>query len=299
MYVKSDPRSQLGGDKPATAAHPVAPAHYYDLADPATCDEGEGATHWYAAAQNFIAVFTQAEPGAVLSRDGQPDEYALILPDASATIEWGGKTTAASGHSVSFIPAGDSRITLPEGGTAIRLFTERAEDIVAAFNARFPDYTGDHNVPPLTPWPAPTGGAAVRTYSCDVEPEEGRFGRIYRSQNFMVNVIYPRQGPRDRSAMSPHSHAEFQQISLCLDGEYIHHLRWPWGTDANTWREDDHEHCGSPSIAVIPAGAIHTSEAVGEGRNFLIDIFCPPRRDFSERPGWVLNADDYPMPDAP
>jgi hypothetical protein len=82
-----------------------------------------------------------------------------------------------------------------------------------------------------------------------------------------------------------------------LHGEYIHHLRWPWTTDLREWRDDEHEHVAAPSLTVIPPPTVHTSQSLAEGLNQLIDIFGPPRRDFSLQEGWVLNAADYPMPE--
>jgi len=41
----------------------------------------------------------------------------------------------------------------------------------------------------------------------------------------------------------------------------------------------------SPSVALIPPLSVHTSQAVVQVRNQLIDILCPPRRDFVDDPG--------------
>jgi hypothetical protein len=41
--------------------------------------------------------------------------------------------------------------------------------------------------------------------------------------------------------------------------------------------------------------ATHTTQDVGEGTTWLIDVFGPPRVDFSSKPGFVLNAADYPV----
>ncbi|MFD0744663.1 hypothetical protein ACFQ1L_24740 [Phytohabitans flavus] len=112
----------------------------------------------------------------------------------------------------------------------------------------------------------------------------------------MVNFGDPVQGPRDTNRMSPHHHDDFEQISLTLSGEYVHHIRTPWTPRLARWREDEHRAVGSPSVTVIPPPTVHTSQATGSGANHLIDLFSPPRADFSAKPGWVRNAEEYPAP---
>ncbi|MBL3554045.1 hypothetical protein [Rhodovulum sulfidophilum] len=299
MYDKSDPRAALAST-PADSMIGVTGlvaeeqvATFYD--SPPQLDDDTGQT-WLYRGHNFLVALSHAASGASFDRVAQADEYCVLLPKGGATIEWNGAVTEVPGHSIAFVPAGDSRVTA-EGGEIVRLFTTANEDLLALCgNAGGYDRPRSH-VKPLTAWPAPKGGFKVRHYSLDVAPEPGRFGRIFRCTTLMVNVLEPFEGPRDPSKMSPHHHDDFEQGSLALSGEFTHYLRWSWTSDMADWKDDKVLKMAAPSLLVIPPPVIHTTRATGPGDNLLADIFSPPREDFSLKPGWVLNAEDYPMPE--
>jgi len=302
VYETDDPRSRLNAA--AAAASPPAGTGAYSAAVYARFKQGAPQQSdalqqtWYARGQNFIVAYSEVEPGALFERSSQTDEYVVLLPDAETriSIAAGDDRQEIDGFSVTMVPPGDSNIEVHNGGRVIRLFTTQSPDLVALC-ANAADYAAPHpHIPPFQPWPEPADGLRLRSYSLDVPDEEGRFGKIWRSTTFMVNIFPPQIGPRDPAKLSPHHHDDFEQCSLVVGGTYMHHLRWPWTANLADWREDEHAECGTPSICVIPPRAIHTSAALDPGINLLVDIFSPPRTDFSNMPGWVLNADDYPMP---
>jgi len=300
MFHSSDPRAALASA--AAMARPTASqlagAEFAKFYETPPAEDKDDARTWYARGQNFIIAYTEGKKGAVLDRADQPDEYVVMLPDTrpGAEIAWGKERVTVPGHSISFVPAGKSSVTLQDATRVVRMMTTRSDDL-ARLCANADSYATPHpNIPKFEPWPAASGGERIRTYDLDVASTPGRFGRIFRCSTFMVNFLDPKNGPRDTTKMSPHHHDDFEQCSLALAGTFIHHLRWPWTTDMNEWRADQHERCGSPSVTVIPPPAIHTSQALDPGVNLLVDIFCPPRMDFSTKPGWVLNGDEYPLP---
>jgi len=299
MYEADDPRARLatagGGAGPASAFGASTYARFYEES-PREQDSTQRT--WYVRGQNFIVAYSDARHGATFERKAQPDEYVLLLPQAGLTaqIETPDERIDVTGYSVTMIPPGRSRITISGSGPAIRLFSTQSDDLCRLVSN--PEkYAGPHpQIPPFEPWPEPADGLRIRNYSLDVPDAPGRFGKIFRCTTFMVNVFPPLHGPRDPSKLSPHHHDDFEQCSLATGGIYEHHLRWPWTADKAEWREDEHERCGSPSVCVIPPRVIHTSAAVHPEVNLLVDIFSPPRADFSDMPGWVLNAEDYPRP---
>ncbi|SFJ67803.1 hypothetical protein [Celeribacter neptunius] len=300
MYDKSDPRASLA---PKASAGTIAQTGLvaeqqegYFYASAPLISDATGMT-WMHRGHNFLVAYTEAQPGAMFERVAQADEYAVLLPQAGAVITWGGTHEDVPGNSLAFVPPGDSTVTLPGGGVLVRLFSTQNTDLAEACgNARAYDAPRPH-IPPFQPWPEPTSGWKIRAYSLDVPSEEGRFGRIFRCTTLMINVLEPFDGPRDPSKMSPHHHDDFEQGSLALNGEFTHYLRWPWTSDMADWREDMAIEMASPSMLVIPPPVIHTTRATAPASNELVDIFSPPRMDFSMKPGWVLNAEDYPMPE--
>jgi hypothetical protein len=301
MYAASDPRSKLSTAQSGStlsgkdAAFSAAEYALFGQSEPQV-DDANGKT-WLARGQNFIVAYTEAKPGGGFARTAQVDEYVLLIEarEPHAVVTAGDETVEVPGAHITIVPPGDSNITFPDGGAFVRLFTTASDDLVALCSNREAYALPHPHIPPLQRWPDPPAGFRIRSYSLDVPAQEGRFGRIWRCTTFMVNVFEP-VGPRDTTKLSPHHHDDFEQCSLAVSGSYIHHLRWPWTANAAHWREDDHMVCPAPSIAVIPPLSIHTSASIAPADNVLVDIFSPPRRDFSEMEGWVLNADEYPKP---
>lgn len=298
-FVQTDPRAKLFGPEGATTPGAFGSAEYAKFYETEPQVRSALESTWIARGQNFVVSYSETQPGALLERREQPDEYFLLLPDPGLRLEVtaGRETVTVPGWRMVVMPPGPSTLRVLEGGRVVRILSDRAVDLAGAAVNAASYAVAKPKVAPLEAWPEPPDGYRVRVYDLEVEPDPGRFGRIWRSTNLMVNFTEPRQGPRDVTRMSPHAHPDFEQGSLCLSGSFVHHIRWPWGTDMRHWRPDEHEICAGPSLAVIPPQSVHTSQQVSQGINQLVDIFAPPRHDFSNQEGWVLNASEYPLPD--
>ena len=298
-FDSDDLRSKLVTSPPPHAAPDYSGMSYGRFWQLPPVEAEPGHDTWWARGQNFVLGYSDVHGTAVFERADEPQEHVLVLCDEglSAVIEGpGGDRVEAPGRSLVILPPGGTVATVRGTGRAFRLIRSTAADLVAkCVNAA--DYAEDHlNIPPFQAWPDPVGGFRIRVYDLTVPPLSKPPFRLFRCTTFMVNYIDPIEGPRSLHNLSPHYHDDFEQCSLAIAGQYVHHIRWPWTTDRAVWREDEHELCGSPSVAIIPPPSIHTSEAVDAGSNHLIDIFSPPRVDFSAQEGWVLNAADYPAP---
>lgn len=259
---------------------------------------------WITRGGNFAVCYSEVEPGAVLERADNPEEYMVILPPdgTTATLEAGNESIEANSDSLTIVPPGPSKITATSKGVIARIFSKASDDIIAKAHNNDAYSDGAPELAPPDLWPEPYDGFKLRHYPLAqyIDPEGERIQpRVFRSTNMLVNLFGHYSTRRDTSKLSPHWHDDFEQASLTLNGNWIHHTRYNWGADIEGWWPDDHSELPTPSVIIIPARAIHTSRDVGpEGpESSLYDIFCPPRLDFASKPGFVINEDEYPLPE--
>ncbi len=241
-----------------------------------------------ARANNFIVEWRTAA-GVLTGFESTAEVFVLFAADGGAILGPHGRTTAPP-DSVVITPPGAFEVEFAGSGAAVIIATDRL-DCPGEAQAR------DALVAPIgRPFRRlkPLEQPEVWPVQDIPYPPDNKRLKFIQSATMSINlVVY--DGPRGNTALTPHAHADFEQGSLSVDGDFVHHLRTPWGPNGGDWREDVHAEAGVASLVLVPPTLIHTSEGVLPGRHFLVDIFAPPRRDFIAK-GWVVNAADYEDP---
>jgi len=249
-----------------------------------------------ARGQNFQVQWLE---GAAPVEAASLSEMLLLLPDGGATVHAGAEVRDVPGRSVCVLPAGSVTVRLAGAGRAALVASSRP-DLAPGVARNEADYTvPDARLRPVgndyQRRAASTSSAppAIKVMEVDTiqPPADKPRLKMFQTDTLSINWV-EYQGPRDRTQLSPHNHADFEQGSLAMAGDFVHHLRVNWGGNADQWRDDEHLHAPSPSMITVPALLVHTTEGVGPGRHLLIDVFSPPRHDFIDK-GWVANAGDY------
>ena len=256
-----------------------------------------GTRHWLGRSQNAFIEWIEAEDGARAFDVTSGHELMVLALTTGAAIDGAGQQVRASARSLCILPPGRFSIR-PEGAGACTVFASTRSDLDGRRVLNQATYSRPD--PRVAPGGAPyrrlAGADRIEVIALDgvAAPADNPRLKMFQSATLSINWV-EYAGPRDRTTLSPHSHADFEQCSLAAAGDFVHHFRANWGRDANLWREDRHEQVPSPSVAVIPVHLVHTTEGVGAGRHLLIDVFSPPRRDFIAK-GWVANSKDYERP---
>ncbi len=236
---------------------------------------------WTTDATNFSVSVVDLDPGAEVSI-GYEDEIFLLLASGSLTLTAEEVSLTIQGDMLAITPPGTLTVTCLEAARFLQVVPRRND-------------ASDERAADVVPLPSVVSRPSrpVRVYDLAKFTRSDSNMRLFQTADLMINVLTRRETPRDTNALSPHSHEDFEQASVVLEGRYVHHLRYPWTSDLSQWRNDEAWEVGAPSVAIIPPTVVHTSRNIGGETGWLIDVFAPPRSDFLTRPGLVNNACDY------
>jgi hypothetical protein len=254
----------------------------------------DGRTHRLMRGQNFWLEWVEFAVAGTFSAQSE-HEMMVIAPSGALRIASpGAQPVEVAAHSVAILAPGRHEIS-GEPSALCAVFASHRGDIANRPLAQSQKYeTTDPRIEPAgVPFRRKQrpGPVQVLDIGAVMASKDKPRLKMLQTETLSINIV-EYAGPRNRAELSPHSHSSFEQGSLAIAGDFVHHLRAPWGSDADQWIEDEHLHAPSPSLLVVPVELIHTTEGVGDGHHFLVDLFSPPRADFISK-GWVANSADY------
>jgi hypothetical protein len=255
-----------------------------------------GRRHWLMRGQNFWLEWVELPGGAGSFSAGSEQELMVFAPAGTLRIAdaKGGQAVDVPPHSVAILAPGRYGFSA-EAPAKCGVFASHRPDVAGrrVLGSQAYETPDPRIVPTGRPYRRKTrsGWIQVLDIGAVMASKDKPRLKMLQTETLSINIV-EYDGPRNRAELSPHSHDAFEQGSLAIAGNFTHHLRAPWGSDADQWREDEHLQAPSPSLLVVPVGLIHTTEGVGQGHHFLVDLFSPPRGDFIGK-GWVANSADY------
>jgi hypothetical protein len=254
----------------------------------------------FVSGQNFSVECLRSD-GSSSHKIESTHESILVVSDVAITLIFKDGSTHIPQRSLVIIPEGQYEISFSAKGRVFALTTGRV-DLKQLLDQSQNDSEHAQSDPRVKPIGQPFGQSenakkGIRVYAVDDIPHPVGNPRLKFFQTSTMSINWVEyHGPRARTKLSPHSHEDFEQGSLAISGAFIHHLRTPWGPNADDWREDQHLAAPPDSLLVTPPEIIHTTEGTDHGHSTLIDVFAPPRRDFIAK-GWMHNAADYVDPE--
>lgn len=263
---------------------PVTLSYFSDASsDPEViCGQNFGVQRFSGASSGSFSIFSD-------------DEILFVFPETAGTLSNKYGVWEIAPRAFAIAPPGRIELSVFAPGRAYALTTGLPDSVLSSSINSTAYAERDPLVKPVGTKPPSSVGQSggVRVYQVDDIPYPTGNSRIkfLQTANLSVNWV-EYDGPRDRRLLSPHAHEDFEQGSLAISGDYIHHIRTPWGRDATAWGEDQHLKASNDSLLIIPPELIHTTEGIGDQHHVLMDVFAPPRADFVAN-GWVHNADEY------
>lgn len=255
-----------------------------------------GARRWFHRTLNMVCVYMEGERGASFVRRGSPDEYFAWPLFHRVRVTADGETVDAPRGSVVVVPPGDSTVELVEEGHVWLGFSGLGSDLFdrCPNNDEYKD--SPEGMAPIETWPEPIDGYRVRVYNLFQQPAGRPQCFVHRTAMANFGYGFPAvSGAKPDWQLTPHSHKDFEQLSIVHSGTHIYHMRRAWGRDSTEWLPDEHIPISSPGVAVAKPPDIHTIQLVSNGiPGGVLDFFCPIRADYASREGTITNRADYP-----